>query len=219
MQRRSVKTVSGGYSNFKASYSLGFLSVALCILQLMSATGYAEPTQTPVPTEIYLEKIFDHPDRGYGYKLEYHVTVSIDVLWRFKTDFKNAKIVDGAELIEHRLIKTVGNRVLTENRFASAPRLKFLWQTTVFPEQYRLEFVLQNAKDCRHDFHYGSIQLSPAGNNTKVTQIAYFNFTGASFWVRYPWYGGMKSTLTRTARLEQTLAEHHFKSHVVASLK
>ena len=219
MQRRSLTTVSGSHSYFKVFYSFRYITVAFCILQLMSATGYAESTQTPVPNEIYLERIVDHSERGYGYKLEYHVPASIDVFWRFKTDFKNAKIVDGAELIGHRLIKTVGNRVLTENRFASAPRLKFLWQTTVFPEQYRLEFVLQNAKDCRHDFHYGSIQLSPAGKYTKVTQIAFFNFTGASFWVRYPWYGGMKSTLTRTARLEQTLAENHFKSHLVASLK
>jgi hypothetical protein len=194
------------------------LFIFLADLALMPAAGRADSTQVPASADVYVEKVLDHPNGGYGYRLEYIVPASIDVFWRFKTDFKNAKIVEGAELIGHKHIKTVGNRVLTENRFASAPRLKFLWQTTVFPERYRLEFVLQNAKDCRHDFHYGSIQLSPAGNHTKVTQTAFFNFRGASFWVRYPWYGGMKSTLTKTAKLEQRLAAHHLKNYVVASL-
>jgi hypothetical protein len=47
----------------------------------------------------------------------------------------------------------------TENRYASAPGLRFIWQTEIIPEQHRLEFKLLNAEDCRHDFHFGTIQL------------------------------------------------------------
>jgi hypothetical protein len=87
---------------------------------------------------------------------------------------------------------------------------------TVIPESYRLEFKLLNAEDCRHDFHYGTIQLNPAGNHTKITQIAYFNFVGASLWVKYPWYGGMKSTLTKVAKWEQKMALRYTHKYLAA---
>ena len=84
------------------------------------------------------------------------------------------------------------------------------------PDKFNLRFELPNHRACRHDFHHGSIQLSPAGNNTKVTQTAYFNFRGASLWVRYPWYGGMKSTLTRVAKWEQKPASEYRRKYLAA---
>ena len=131
---------------------------------------------------------------------------TIDAFWQFKTDFDNDILLTSDQLIGHRLVKAVDNTVITENRFATTPDLTFLWKTTVIPHRYRLEFKLLNAKECRHDFHFGTIELSPAGNYTKVTQTAFFDFSGALLWVKYPWYGGMKSTLTKVARWEQKIA-------------
>jgi len=36
-----------------------------------------------------------------------------------------------------------------------------------------------------------------------VTQTAYFDFFGATLWMNYPWYGGMRHYLNYTARWEQ----------------
>ena len=95
-------------------------------------------------------------------------------------------------MIEQRLVESFDGGVITENRYASAPGLRFFWQTNVISGKFQLEFRLLNNEDCRHNFHYGSIQLTPAGTYTQVTQTAYFDFVGASLWVKYPWYGGMK---------------------------
>lgn len=95
---------------------------------------------------------------------------------------------------------------------------KIFWQTTVIPELYRLEFKLLNAEDCRHDFQHGTIQLTPAGSYTKIPQVAFFNFAGASVWVKCPWYGGMKSTLTKMAKWEQKAASRYKPKFVVAAV-
>jgi hypothetical protein len=39
--------------------------------------------------------------------------------------------------------------------------------------------------------------------DTKVTQVVYFDFFGATLWMNYPWYGGMRHYLHYTARWEQ----------------
>jgi hypothetical protein len=155
-------------------------------------------------------------DSGFGYRLQYYVAAPLDQFWRFKTDFDSDVLLTSDELIGHRLVDITGNRVITENRYASAPSLKFLWQTTVLTSQYRLEFELLNASECRHKFHNGFITLEAAGDFTLVTQTAYFDFTGASIWVSYPWYGGMKYTLTKVAKWEQTMALQHAKEFFYA---
>jgi hypothetical protein len=69
-----------------------------------------------------------------------------------------------------------------------------------------MDFVLLNPEECGQRFHYGYIQLDAVGaldEKTKVTQLAYFDFFGVYFWVKYPWYGGMKNFLKYTARWEQ----------------
>jgi len=58
--------------------------------------------------------------------------------------------------------------------------------------------------------------LSPAGDYTQVTQTAYFDFAGASLWVKYPWYGGMKSTLTKMVKWEQSVASEFKQSYLAA---
>ena len=66
-----------------------------------------------------------------------------------------------------------------------------------------MDFVLVNPEECGHQFHYGSIQLEPFRQYTKVTHTAYFDFFGASLWVNLPFAGGMSSFLKYIARWEK----------------
>jgi hypothetical protein len=192
------------------------ITTAVFIILLIAGISYAETSQPWPPSKIVLKKLTSNLSGGHGYSLQYVVPVPIKTFWQFKTDFTSELLLTNDELVGHRLVKTVGNNVITENRYASAPELKFLWKTTVHPQRYRLEFKLLNPADVRHDFHYGSIQLSAAGKYTWVTQVAYFNFTGATLWVNYPWYGGMKSTLTGVAEWEQNTALKYSQKCMVA---
>ena len=103
----------------------------------------------------------------------------------------------------HRLLSNNQNEVVTENEYSNKPRVKFKWQTTLFPDQHRLKFVLLNPEECGQKYHHGYIQLEAVGNRTRVTQVAYFNFFGVSFWVGYPFKGGMSYFLKYTAAWEQ----------------
>lgn len=149
---------------------------------------------------------------GGGYELVYVVDAPLDAFWKFKTDFDNDFLTTNKFITSHRLIRHHQNIVVTEDVFSEdlythKPDARFRWQTTLFPTQYRLDFVLLNPAECGQKFHHGSIQLEPTGANgqkTKVTQTAYFDFFGVSFWVNYPWYGGMKYFLNYSAHWEQT---------------
>ena len=197
--------VKSFYNQSSTPFAIAVKSAALMLLILTAINAHAN-TLADGHQRISLDMVQADPRGGYGYKLQYYVPVPLDSFWQFKTDFSADFLLTSDELIGHRLIRKTGNGVITENRYASAPELKFLWETTVFPEQFRLVFRLLNASDCRHAFHYGVIQLKAAGDFTQVTQVAYFDFFGASFWVRYPWQGGMKKTLTSVARWEQNAA-------------
>ncbi len=183
-----------------------FMSAVIIPFILITANASGETDATMARYEIAVERLTPDEKGGYGYKLQYYVPVPIDIFWRFKTDFNSDLLLTNDELVGHRLVRTLGSSVITENRYATAPELKFVWQTKVRPRQYRLEFQLLNAADCRHDFHNGTIQLTAAGRYTMVTQIAYFDFAGATLWVNYPWNGGMKSTLKQVAKWEQQIA-------------
>jgi hypothetical protein len=185
---------------------------------MFSAIGHADTNWPALRDAASIKSVFPSTKDGYGYKLQYYVPVPINDFWQFKTDFKSDILLTNKELIEHRVVRSTGNSVITENRYATAPGLRFLWQTTVDRAQYRLEFRLLNAEDCRHDYHYGTIQLSPHGNYTRITQTAYFNFRGASFWVKYPWYGGMKSTLLKMATWEQKTALRYTRELMLAKM-
>lgn len=192
---------------FSMTNTLFFATIT--IVMMLSATVKAEPEAAPADQRISIKSVVPEATGGYGYVLEYDVPAPIEVVWRFKTDFNSEMLLTNAELIGHRVVRRVGSSVITENQYAIAPGFKFLWRTTMLPDKFRLTFELLNPEACRHDFHHGSIQLSPAGGFTKITQVAYFNFRGASLWIKYPWYGGMKSTLTKVARWEQQLASRY----------
>lgn len=140
---------------------------------------------------------------GKAYKLVYLVRVPLDVYWNFKTDFDNDFLVDNKYIREHRFVSKAGNAVITEDKYTNTSDVFFRWQTTVVPEAHRLDFVLMNPQNCSQLFHYGSITMEAAAEGTWVTQVAYFDFLGASLWAGYPWGGGMTDFLAYTARWEQ----------------
>lgn len=193
-----------------------FCATIVIIITMLTLTAHAEPETMPMDKHISIERVFPDDNGSFGYVLEYYVPAPIEAVWSFKTDFDSEILLTNAELVGHRLVKSIGNSVITENKYATAPGLAFLWQTTMIPDEFKLTFKLLNPDECRHDFHHGSIQLSPAGDHTKITQIANFNFRGASLWVKYPWYGGMKSTLTKVATWEQKLASEYKRQYLAA---
>ena len=159
------------------------------------------------------------PDKrgGKAYKLVYIVHAQIDVFWRFKTDFDNNFLLENKYIQEHHFITRKGNKVITEDKYTNGPNVYFRWQTTIYPQAKRLDFVLLNPKQCRQKFHYGYIQLKSVPEGTQVTQVAYFDFLGSSLWANYPWGGGMKDFLSYTAHWEQetimNLKDRYYDKH------
>jgi hypothetical protein len=189
--------------------------VALSLIQISNVES-ALSSEKPIEKELLvgkaiITKLKPHHQAGNGYKLVYLVDAPIAVFWNFKTDFDSDFLLSNKFIKSHQLLSRQGNVVITEDIFTEdvhshRPGAKFHWQTTLSPQKYRLDFVLLNPAQCGQKFHYGHIQLEPLEGNrqkTKVTQIAYFDFFGAFFWVNYPWYGGMVDFLTYTARWEQ----------------
>jgi hypothetical protein len=143
---------------------------------------------------------------GKAYRLTYFVPVPRDTYWRFKTDFDN-DFVEGNEFIEeHRLLRRSGNVVITETRYTFGSDAAYRWRTLVCPGQYRLEFTLLNPEETGQEFHHGSIEAEARNGTTKVTQVAFFDFFGATFWIHYPWSGGLRDFLRSTAVWEQKTA-------------
>ena len=183
---------------------------ASLLLCLLSDQVLAQNTPDNAPDinqlmqgKAYVYKIKPEGSAGKGYKLIYMVAAHIGAYWRFKTDFKNDFLLTNKLITEHRLVALKNNVAITENVYATKPGVKFRWRTKAFPDRHRLHFELQNPKECGQKFHYGHIQLEAAGEHTKVTQVAYFDFFGATLWMNYPWYGGMHHYLLYTARWEQ----------------
>ncbi len=193
--------------NIRFSMSTYILFILATFITFSPNHAQADAKTLAPNLDISVEKLSENAPGLYGYKLQYIVPVPVTAYWRFKTDFDSNIQTKNSAITEHRFIDSESNYVITENRFAAAPGIRFIWKTTVIADEYKLKFKLLNVEESRHQFHFGSIKISPAGNHTIVTQRAFFNFDGASFWVNYPWYGGMKSTLTTVAKWEQDAAK------------
>lgn len=161
-----------------------------------------------VSDEVFIQQIAPDKRGGKAYKLVYLVEAPIDIFWKFKTDFDNEFLVKNKFIRKHNFISQNGNTFITENKYTHGPDEIFRWQTTVFPEKYRLDFLLLNPTQCRQKFHYGHIQLEPIAGGTRVTQVAYFDFWGVSLWANHPWSGGMKDFLSYTAHWERETILH-----------
>lgn len=158
--------------------------------------------------EVFIYQIAPDKRGGKAYKLVYLVKASIDSCWKFKTDFNNNFLVKNKYILEHRFISQDGNTVITEDKYTNSPNLYFRWQTTAHPKTHRLDFVLLNPEQCRQKYHYGHIQLESVAQGTRIIQVAYFDFWGASLWANIPWRGGMKEFLYYTAHWEQETILH-----------
>lgn len=183
----------------------------LCILVMagmvgtpLSAAADAQQRQTTAAEEkIWIYPSAPDPRGGRAYKLVYIVPVSVDTYWAFKTDFDNDFLVENKYIREHRFSSHTGNTVITEDKYSNGPDVFFRWRTTVDTAAHRLEFVLTNPEECGQAFHYGYIQLAAVEEGTRVTQVACFDFRGATIWAAYPWLGGMNDFLSYTARWER----------------
>ena len=188
------------------------LSHCTLFLFLTGFPGLADETPTQQPNakrlkngDLFIYKLKPEKKDGRGYKLVYLVDAPLEVFWRFKTDFDNDHLVDNKYINSHRVVSRQENVVITENVYSSKPGVTFRWQTTADSDNHRLVFKLLNPKESGQKYHYGHIQLEALGAKTKVTQIAFFDFFGVSFWVNYPFYGGMRDFLEYTAHWEQQI--------------
>jgi hypothetical protein len=194
--------VLNGFLRLKLSGIL--LAVVFAASGLPSQSSAAEPNQQQdFDSDPILFKLWPEGKAGRGYKLIYLIDAPLDAAWGFKTDFENQILLSNKYINSHRLISRNQNVVVTGNEYSNKPGLKFKWQTTLFPDRHLLNYVLLNPEECGQEYHHGSIQLEAVGNRTRVTQIAYFNFFGVSFWVGYPFRGGMSYFLKYTAAWEQ----------------
>jgi hypothetical protein len=151
----------------------------------------------------YIYKLHPEDMVGKGYMLVYLVSAPLSAYWNFKTDFESDFLLTNKLITEHRVVENKNNVAITETIYATKPDVKFRWRTISSPNSHRLDFELLNAKECGQRFHYGHIQLEKVAEYTKVTQTAYFDFFGATFWMNYPFYGGMKYHLNYMANWEQ----------------
>jgi hypothetical protein len=156
---------------------------------------------------IELSRIPALKEGGRGFKLVYFVSAPVRVFWQFKTDFGADFLSTNKYILFHRLINHRNNVYITETKYTHTPDAVFKWQTTIYPSSWHMKYILLNPKDCGQRFHHGVIHLEPAGNITKVTHFAYFDFFGAYFWTIFPGPHGMDAFLKYTARWEQETIE------------
>jgi len=194
--------------------ALGILAVSCAMLTLLlyllpdPVLAQTSPEIKPDIDQLkhgiaYIYKLDPVDTAGKGYKLVYMVAPPLAAYWKFKTDFENDFLLTNKLITEHRLVAHKNNVAITESIYTTKPGVRFRWRTISFPDIHRLNFELQNPKECGQKFHFGHIQLEAAGDHTIVTQTAYFDFFGATLWMNYPWYGGMRHYLNYTARWEQ----------------
>ncbi|MGA6927401.1 MAG: hypothetical protein WBY88_17065 [Desulfosarcina sp.] len=186
------------------------LVAASIFLTGLTSIGRADNTGVdgagPADDSISIQRIQPEGIDGHGYRLSYRVNAPFGIFWKFKTDFSSTVLTENKFILAHRFVAKDKDVVITENKYSYGPDVFFKWQTTIVAPEHRLDFILLNPTQCQQAYHYGTIQLEPDGQGTRVTQIAYFDFFGAAFWSIYPWEGGMKDFLTYTAKWEQAIA-------------
>lgn len=200
MKPFSIHLIRGSFIIFKI---LIWVTILLFGISLSYSIGAQDENKESALDEVYIYQIAPDERGGRAYKLVYFVKAPIESYWKFKTDFDNDFLVKNKYIREHNFILQKGNTVITENKYTNNPEVYFRWRTKVLPKAHRLEFELLNPEICKQKYHYGHIQLESVAEGTRVTQIAYFDFLGASLWTVYPWSGGMKDFLSYTAHWEQ----------------
>ena len=205
----------------KQSNAVVYIRSCVCALVLIASTGFSsERPVSDLPQDQYsyndpiISKLKPERARGRGFKLEFSVDAPLGVFWNYKTNFDNDLLHKNKYITSHKLVSYKDNLVITETEYSYKPGDVFNWQTTIYPDRNLLEYELLNPEECGQKYHYGYIQLEAEGEGTHVTHVAYFDFFGASFWVNYPFRGGMTEFLEYTAHWEQQFVlefEHQYQ--------
>ena len=182
--------------------NLTVLLVCICALTVTSVSAGGLSALFTV-SDVNISALSPVHGKGYGYRIAYRVPADIDTFWRFKTDFDNDFLVHNRAITSHRLLRRHGNIAVTETSYSAAPGKRFIWETTTDAENHRMQFRLIDPGSSGQRHHWGFIQLIKDGHQTIVVQQAYFDFSGAGFWVVYPWQGGMRDVLKTNAAWEQ----------------
>jgi hypothetical protein len=144
---------------------------------LSAQSPTVEPSEEKLSTgEPFIYRIAPDARGGEAYKLVYLVPVPIDVFWKFKTYFHGDFIETNKYVKNQRVLREEQNVVIIENRLSNKPDSKFRWRNILYPNRYRLDFVLENPEQCGQRFYYGHFKLEPLGSYTKVSHAAYFDF-------------------------------------------
>lgn len=193
---------------FKVVSWYGLSNILVAIVFASGGIASESPVSTAATEQLLvrdpsISKLKPKQGKGGGYKLVYTLDAPLDTVWKFKTDFDNQFLLSNKFIASHRLISHKLNEVVTEDEYSNKPGVTFKWQTTLLPAQYLLKFVLLNPEECGEKYHFGYIQLEALDSRTRVTQVAYFDFFGVTFWINYPFRGGMTYFLKYTAEWEQ----------------
>lgn len=195
-----------GWNRSVPAAAMIWLAVAVWIAAGATDAVAEDRGHSPDAGEIRIERAAPWQGVGKAYRLIYRVAVPVNLFWRLKTDF-GADFQTTHRFIEtHRLVRQQGNVAVTANQYTHRPGMTFIWETTQFPRDRRLEYRLLNPKACKHRFHFGTIEIEADGAQTRVVQTAYFDFSGVWWWYHNPWKGGMRDFLRTTARWEQETA-------------
>jgi len=182
--------------------NMAFIPVVLWALSVAAVRAGGHSALLPV-AGVQISELAPVNGEGYGYRIVYRVPADIDTFRRFKTDFDNDFLIKNRTITSHRLLRRNGNIAVTETSYSAAPGKRFIWETTTDAENHRMQFRLIAPGSSGQRYHWGFIQLIKDGHQTIVVQQAYFDFTGAGFWVVYPWQGGMRDVLRTNAAWEQ----------------
>lgn len=178
--------------------------MAISVFAISLATAQAGDYSASLPVAgVQISELSPLHGEGFGYRIAYRVPADIDTFWRFKTDFDNDFLIKNRTITAHRLLRRNANIAVTETSYSAAPGKRFIWETTTYPEKHRMQFRLIDPGSSGQRYHWGFIQLIRDGHQTIVVQQAYFDFSGAGFWVVYPWQGGMRDVLKTNAAWEQ----------------
>lgn len=201
--------------------AVAYVRRCVCVLLFIASTGFSSERPVSDPSQDQfshndpiISKLKPERPHGRGFKLEFLVDAPLGVFWNYKTNFDNDLLHKNRYITSHKLVSRDENRVITQTEYSYKPGTAFKWQTTVFPEQNLLKYELLNPQECGQKYHYGYIQLKAEGTATRVTHVAYFDFFGVSFWVNYPFKGGMSEFLKYTAHWEQQFVsefEHQYQ--------
>ncbi|MEI8246007.1 MAG: caspase family protein [Lentisphaerota bacterium] len=191
-------------------YSLNFLFLGMIALLLSGCHNLPTFPESIYPTDeellekkIFVYRIEPESKGGEAYKVVYLVDASVDVVWKKKIDYNNP--IQSSKVINYQLVYNSDKYTITRETYSDSPEYNFTWKNTFSPDKKRIDFVLMNPIEVGQNFNYGYIKFEPVGigDKTRVTQIGYFDFTYASYWINNMDKDGMTDFVTEMAKTDR----------------